>query len=84
MGQPKINYRCWPCEGEDGTAAVPATYRLLVRQVGQQMGQEVWGCKEHILELYVDVLAGGEPLDVIVHHMVTGACVVEAHPRRVG
>jgi len=84
MGHPKIDYLCWPCEDEHGTAAVPATHRLLVREVGQQMGDEVWGCRVHILELYLDLLAGEEPLDVIVHNMATGTCVAEMHPRRVG
>lgn len=84
MEHVKLDYTCWPCEDGDGIAGVLATHRLLVRPAGQQMGHEVWGCKEHILELYVEVLAAGKPLDVIVHDMTTGACVVEAHPRRVG
>jgi hypothetical protein len=84
MGHPKIDYTCWLCEDADGKPVVPATHRLLVREVGQQMGDEVWGCRVHILELYLDFLACGKPLDIIVHDMKTGACVVEAHPRRVG
>jgi hypothetical protein len=82
--QRQINYTCWPCRDEDGRAAVPATYRLLVREVGQKLGDEVWGCGAHICELYVHIISLGKPLDVIVHNMTTGACVAEAHPRQAG
>lgn len=82
--RPKIDYTCWPCRDEDGRAAVPATYRLLVREVGRTSGDEVWGCDVHICQLYVHIIEMGKPLDVIVHNMVTGACVIEAHPRRAG
>jgi len=80
----EIGYTCWPCRDEDGRAAVPATYRLLVREVGQKLGDEVWGCGPHICELYVHIISLGKPLDVIVHNMTTGACVAEAHPRQAG
>jgi len=77
-------YICLPCRDENGKAGVPATHRLLVREVGEKLGDEVWGCHVHIAELYAHLLSSGKPLDVIVHNMVTGVCVSEAHPRRVG
>jgi hypothetical protein len=55
-----------------------------VREVGQKLGDEVWGCGPHICELYVHIISLGKPLDVIVHNMTTGACVAEAHPRQAG
>jgi hypothetical protein len=84
MAQPKKCYTCWPCRDEDGKEAVPATHRLLVREVGAQVGDEVWGCNVHISQLYVKIVRMGKPLDVIVHNMETGACVIEAHLRQVG
>ena len=84
MARSKGCYICLPCWDESGKAAVPATHRLLVREVGKTLGDEVWGCRVHISELYAHILRSGKPLDVIVHNMVTGACVTEAHPRRVG
>jgi hypothetical protein len=82
--QREIGYTCWPCRDEDGRPAVPATYRLLVREVSKKLGDEVWGCGPHICELYVHIISLGKPLDVIVHNMATGACVAEAHPRQAG
>jgi hypothetical protein len=84
MAQPEIYYTCLPCRDEDGKAGVPATHRLLVREVGETVGDEVWGCNVHISELYTQIVKMGKPLDVIVHNMETGRCVVEAHPRQVG
>ncbi len=77
-------FTCWPCRDEEGKEAVPATHRLLVREVGEQLGDEVWGCLVHISQLYLQLLRSGKPLDIIVHDMKTGACVVEAHPRQAG
>jgi hypothetical protein len=76
-------YICVPCQDEKGKA-VSATHRLLVREVGETLGDEVWGCRVHIAELYAHLVRSGKPLDVIVHNMVTGACVTEAHSRQVG
>ena len=84
MAQPRIQFICLPCRDEDGKYSVPATHRLLVREVGQKMGQEIWGCKAHIAQLYAAILAKRTPLDVIVHNMETGECVAEAHPRQEG
>ncbi|HSB69702.1 MAG TPA: hypothetical protein VLT62_10245 [Candidatus Methylomirabilis sp.] len=84
MGRSESCYVCLPCWDEDGKAAVPATHRLLVREVGAKLGDEVWGCRVHIAQLYAHLLRTEKPLDMIVHDMVTGACVIEAHPRRVG
>jgi len=52
--------------------------------VGKTVGDEVWGCNVHISELYLHILKMGKPLDVIVHNMETGVCVIEAHPRQMG
>ena len=84
MARSERPYICLPCREENGKAAVPATHRLLVRAVGETLGDEVWGCRVHIVELYAHLLRTGKPLDMIVHDMVTGACVTEAHPRQVG
>ncbi len=84
MADAGIDHTCWPCRDEDGKAAVPATHRLLVREVGETMGHEVWGCDVHISQLYLHLIKLGKPLDVIVHNMATGACVIDAHLRRVG
>ena len=77
-------YTCVPCRDEDGKQAVLATHRLLVREVGKQVGHEVWGCSVHIAQLYRYFLRSKRPLDVIVYAMETGACIIEAHPRQVG
>lgn len=84
MARPTKYYTCWPCRDEDGKGDVPATHRLLVREVGSDVGEEVWGCNVHISELYLRIVGMGKPLDVIVHNMETGACVIEAHLRQVG
>jgi hypothetical protein len=84
MARSEAYYICLPCRNENGKAAVPATHRLLVREVGETLGDEVWGCRVHIAELCAHLLRTEKPLDVIIHDMVTGACVIEAHPRRVG
>ena len=84
MARPEIKPICLPCRDECGKNEVPATYRLLVREVGDREGEEVWGCGLHIAELYAQILQRGRPLDVIVHNMETGACVIEAHPRQMG
>ncbi len=84
MARAKADYTCWPCRDEDGRQAVPATHRLLVREVGETMGEEIWGCRIHIAELYSQLIGQGKPLDVIVHDMRTGACVQEAHLRPKG
>jgi hypothetical protein len=84
MARPEIKFICLPCRDECGKKGVPATYRLLVREVGDTEGEEVWGCGPHIAELYAQILQRGRPLDVIVHNMETGACVIEAHPRQMG
>ncbi len=84
MTPPKGCHICLPCWDENGRAAVPATHRLLVREIGERVGDEVWGCRVHIAELYAHILKSGKSLDVIVHNMKTGACVIEAHPRQVG
>jgi hypothetical protein len=84
MAQLERKYTCWPCRDECGEGAVPATHRLLVRKVGEKLGDEVWGCDLHISQLYLQIIGTGQPLDVIVHNMETGACVIEAHPRQVG
>jgi len=84
MSPSGIYYTCLPCRDEDGKQAVPATHRLLVREVGKELGDEVWGCNVHIAQLYVQLLKMGKPLDVIVHDMETGTCLIEAHPREVG
>ena len=84
MARSKSCYVCLPCWDEDGKAAVPATHRLLVREVGKQVGDEVWGCPLHIAQLYRHFLRIKKPLDVIVHAMETGACIIEAHPRQMG
>ncbi len=84
MTHPRCFYTCLPCRDEDGKESVRATHRLLVREVGETMGQEVWGCKTHIVQLYTALVSKGTPLDVIVHNMETGECVVEAHLRQVG
>ncbi len=41
MAPPKITYTCLPCRDEDGKEGVPATHRLLVREVGKTEGDEV-------------------------------------------
>ncbi len=84
MRVPKEFRTCWPCRDEDGKDGVTATHRLLVREVGKELGDEVWGCKIHIYELYGQIIRARKPLDVIVHNMETGACVFEAHLRQVG
>lgn len=84
MAQPAVYYTCLPCRDEDGKDGVPATHRLLVREVGETIGDEVWGCYQHISQLYEHIIRMKRPLDVIVHDMETGACVVEAHLRPVG
>jgi hypothetical protein len=84
MADAGIGYTCWPCRDEDGKEAVPATHRLLVREVGEIRGHEVWGCEVHISQLYLYLIELGKPLDVIVHNMATGACLVEAHLRQGG
>lgn len=84
MARSKRPYVCLPCWDENGKAEVPATHRLLVREVGEKLGDEVWGCRVHIAELSAHLLRSGKPLDLIVHNMMTGACVIEAHPRLVG
>jgi len=84
MARSRIYYTCWPCRVEDGREAIPATHRLLVREVGKVLGDEVWGCKAHISDLYLEIIETGRPLDVIVHDMESGVCVIEAHPRQVG
>ncbi len=84
MADAGIGYTCWPCRDEDGKGAVPATHRLLVREVGQTLGHEVWGCEMHISQLCLHLIKLEKPLDVIVHNMATGACVVEAHLRPAG
>ncbi len=83
MARSKDCHVCLPCWHENGKRA-PATHRLLVREVGQKLGDEVWACRVHIAELYSHILKSGKPLDVIVHNMVTGVCMFEAHPRQVG
>ncbi len=84
MGNWELSYTrsCWPCRDREGRPGVPATHRLLVREVGEQVGEEVWGCALHIAQLYSDLLRLQKPLDVIVHTME--GCVIEAHPRQVG
>jgi hypothetical protein len=77
-------YICLPCWDENGKAPVRATHRLILRAVGEKWGDEVWGCPVHLAELCAHLLKTGKPLDLIVHNMVTGACVIEAHPRPVG
>ncbi len=84
MAQSRRCHICLPCWSQGGKQPVPATHRLLVREVGETLGNEVWGCHLHIAELYEHILRSGKPLDVIVHNMVTGACVCEAHPRQMG
>ncbi len=84
MAHSEGSYICLPCWDEKGKAAVRATHRLLVREVGEQVGVEVWGCPVHIAQLYRHFLKIKMPLDVIVHAMETGACIIEAHPRPVG
>ena len=84
MGHAEPDYICWPCRDEEGKSGVPATHRLLVREVGETLGKEVWGCNVHISQLYVYLIGMGKPLDVIVHNMATGTCVIEAHLRRRG
>jgi hypothetical protein len=84
MPQAERYYPCLPCRDEDGKQTVPATHRLLVREVGEQQGYEVWGCSVHIFELYDHLIGIGRPLDVIVHDMETGTCGIEAHPRQAG
>ncbi len=84
MAQPEVYYTCLPCRDEDGKDGVPATHRLLVREVGETIGDEVWGCDAHISQLYEHIIRLRKPLDVIVHNMETGTCVVEAHLRQVG
>lgn len=84
MASPRVYYTCLPCRDEDGKEGVPATHRLLVREVGKTVGDEVWGCNVHISELYMHIIRMGKPLDVIVHNMETGVCIIEAHPRQTG
>ncbi len=84
MASARSHYICWPCRDEDGKQAVPATHRLLVRQVGETIGEEVWGCSAHINQLYTHLIGLGKPLDVIVHDMRTGVCINEAHLRQRG
>ena len=84
MAKSENSYTCLPCHDEDGKPAVPATHRLLVREVGEQVGHEVWGCSVHIAQLYRHFLRTKKPLDVIVHAMETGARIIEAHPRQMG
>ncbi len=83
MAWPRSPYICLSCWNED-EAVAPATHRLLMREVGETLGDEVWGCHVHIAELYAHILRKNTPLDVIVHDMWTGACVMEAHPRPLG
>ena len=84
MAKSENSYTCLPCRDEDGKLAVRATHRLLVREVGDQVGDEVWGCPVHLAELCAHLLRTGKPLDLIVHNMVTGTCIIEAHPRQTG
>jgi len=84
MARSQTHYTCLPCRDEDGKEGVRATHRLLVREVGQKVGDEVWGCNIHISQLYLHIIEMGKPLDVIVHNMETGTCVIEAHPRQMG
>lgn len=84
MARLNLPYVCLPCWDENGKAGVRATHRLLVREIGKKWGNEVWGCRVHIAELSAHLLSSGKPLDLIVHDMVTGACVIEAHPRQTG
>ena len=78
------DYTCWPCRDEDGKEAIPATHRLLVREVGERLGHEVYGCEMHISQLYLHIVKLGRPLDVIVRNIATGDCVIEAHLREMG
>ena len=78
------DYTCWPCRDEEGKETIPVTHRLLVREVGETLGHEVYGCEIHISELYQQIVKLGRPLDVIVHNIATGDCVVETHLRQVG
>ena len=72
MAKSECSYSCWLCRDEDGIQAVPSTHRLLVREVGEQLGDEVLGCPAHIAQLYRHLLRIGTPLNVIVHAMQTG------------
>ncbi len=75
---------CLPCRDEDGREGVLATHRLLVREVGETLGYEVWTCPAHLAQFYRSMLSTNIPLDMIVHNMATGRCVMENHPRQMG